>query len=231
MNARILLLEDDPSLGQTLEERLIQDGYRVFRATSLSEAREFSKHQFADVFLFDVGLPDGTGFDLLAELRKQGHHEPVLFLTARSDAEDRLRGYELGAEEYIPKPFLYKELALRLRHVLSNHVESILPKEFGTYRIEWDLYKVISNSTHEETLLSPRDCAVLKALVKASPRVLTRDEILDEVVGLDSSPSHRTIDNSIVRLRQVFKDDLLERIRSVRGVGYQFVNDAASKKE
>jgi len=170
-----------------------------------------------------VGLPDGTGFDLVKEFRAKGIGTPVVFLTARTDAEARLHGYEIGAEEYIPKPFLYKEVNLRLKHVLSTHA----PKELSVtrvqeYEIDWKAFWVLNLKNGQKTAVTPRDMAVLRSLVIASPKVMSRDEILNDVVGIDESPSHRTIDNSIVRLRQIFVDETRAWIKSVRGIGYQW---------
>ncbi len=117
---RILLVEDDPSLGATLKERLGKEGYDVaWASTKADAAREAGAGAF-DLYIFDVGLPDGTGFELARELPPK----PFLFLTAQGDAESRLQGYELGAEEYIPKPFHLRELLLRVKHVLENHAPS-----------------------------------------------------------------------------------------------------------
>ncbi|HEX4924864.1 MAG TPA: response regulator, partial [Bdellovibrionales bacterium] len=115
----LLLVEDDPSLGATLQERLEKEGYSVAWAQSRAEAESAFARKPPDLVILDVGLPDGSGFDL-AKLIKKKSVVPFIFVTAMTTAEYRLEGFEIGAEEYIPKPFHLKELLLRVKHVLDN---------------------------------------------------------------------------------------------------------------
>ena len=191
-----------------------------------AETREF-KNQWSefDLVIFDVGLPDGSGFDLATEFRLVAS-VPLIFMTAQSDSENRLRGYELGAEEFIPKPFHLKELLLRVRHVLSSHsFEKIL--KVNNVTIDWRSM-LVRNAEGIEERLTFKDYRVLKLLVDSAPRPVSRDEILDRVWGEDQYPSPRSVDNTIVRLRQSLRDEKGELIRSVRGVGYQWFNELNS---
>ncbi len=217
---KILLVEDDLGLGETLCERLIKENYIVDWCKSISEAKEnFSQNKYSLVIL-DLGLPDGSGFELAKIIRKQ-QSTPILFMTAMNSAENRLEAYELGAEEFIPKPFHLKELLLRLKRVLSSKIDDesikILDK---TLRFS---AQMIVHEDGREEILAKRDFDLLKLLIQASPKVLSRDEILDQLWGEDKFPSHRTVDNTIVRLRQAIGDSEGEMIRSVRGVGYQWL--------
>lgn len=219
---KILLVEDDRSLGETLTERLSRD-YQVSWGQSLTEAWDlFSKAKDYDLVILDVGLPDGTGFELAEKIRKLS---PVLFLflTAQADAESRLQGFELGAEEYIPKPFHLKELLLRVKHVLDAHAPS---REIvlETCVINFSQMSIQKKSGQIE-YPPVTDMKVLQLLIDRAPQVLSRDEIINEIWGLDKNPSHRTIDNVIVRLRQLLSEDGEKYIRSVRGVGYQWAMD------
>lgn len=212
----LLLVEDDPTLGLTLKERLSNEGYDVLWASSAAAARTaFEARATWDLILFDVGLPDGSGFELAAEWKGRA---PFLFVTALSDAEHRLSGFELGAEEYIPKPFHLKELLLRVRHVLDNHA---VKRTLSVNGAEIDFTAMTVRDHHGE-LQRPaaKDFQLLALLVERAPRVLTRDEILDAVWGKDHLGNTRTVDNAIVRLRGLFSDS---PIRSVRGVGYQWI--------
>lgn len=216
---KILLVEDDVSLGETLTERLKRD-YDVVWAQSLAEAWSvFSQTKDFDLAILDVGLPDGNGFELAKKLKQSA---PILFvfLTAQADAESRLQGFELGAQEYIPKPFHLKELLIRVKHVLDAHAptrELVL----GTCTVNFTQMSV-TKKTGQIEYPPVTDLKILQLLVEKSPRVLSRDEIMNEIWGVDKNPSHRTIDNIIVRLRQLLGDDGEKHIRSVRGVGYQW---------
>lgn len=219
---RLLLVEDDTSLGETLQERLLKEGYAVqWVQTKAAASFEIRTSRF-DLIILDVGLPDGNGFELAKQVRQENVATPFLFVTAMNTAEHRLEGYELGAAEYIPKPFHLKELLMRVGHVLSTHAPIEAEIILGDVRI--DLYaQVIIHSSGEREFLQARDFQLLKFLISSSPRVLTRDEILNEVWGEDKFPSTRTVDNAIVRLRQALADTGGKVIRSVRGVGYQWL--------
>lgn len=219
---KLLLVEDDVSLGETLQERLSKEGYSVqWVQTKAAASFEIRNSRF-DLIILDVGLPDGNGFDLAKQVRKENVATPFLFVTAMNTAEHRLEGYELGAEEYIPKPFHLKELLMRVGHVLSTHAPIDAEIKVGEVRI--DLHaQVIILANGEREFLQARDFQLLKFLITYSPRVVTRDEILNEVWGEDKFPSTRTVDNSIVRLRQALSDTGGKVIRSVRGVGYQWL--------
>lgn len=216
---KVLLVEDDLSLGETLTERLKKE-YDVAWGKSFSEAWTlFSKSKDFDIIILDVGLPDGNGFEL-AEKIKQVSPVLFLFLTAQADAESRLRGFELGAEEYIPKPFHLKELLLRVKHVLEAHAPA-REIELESCTVNFTNMTVQKKSGQIE-YPPVTDMKILQLLIEKSPRVLSRDEIMNEIWGVDKNPSHRTIDNIIVRLRQLLGSDGDKHIRSVRGVGYQW---------
>jgi DNA-binding response OmpR family regulator len=213
---RILLVEDDRTLGTTLTERLRKEGYVTEWATTIAEAdRGFDRGTW-DLAILDVGLPDGSGFDFARRIRAFGA-TPIMFMTAASSAQNRLEGFELGAEEFIPKPFHLKELFIRIRHVLdkrsTRHVVQLGPKT-----IDLDAMAVIHPDGTRQ-FPQPRDFRILRLLIEWAPRVVSRDEILDRVWGEDQFPGERTVDNAIVRLRQSLGD---RAIRSVRGVGYQW---------
>ncbi len=215
---KILLVEDDASLGQSLFERLSKD-YNVHWSKSFAETWNYYSEHYKelDLVLLDVGLPDGTGFDLAQKI-KSLHNTPVIFLTAQSDAENRLQGYEIGAEDYIPKPFHLKELLMRLTHVLKEHA---VTKEYdlGQVVINFDDMSIKTKSGKLE-YPAVTDMKILKLLIEKSPEILSRDEIINEIWGEDKMISHRSIDNIIVRLRHLLDGDY---IRSIRGTGYQWV--------
>lgn len=215
---RVLLVEDDGSLGQTLAERLAKDGLTVAWARTLDAARrEFDAGPW-DLAIVDVRLPDGSGFDLARAFRRRSAM-PIMFMTALNSAGNRLEGFEIGADEYLPKPFHLKEFLLRVRNVLARHRRSRVVRA-GSAEIDFAAMTVTRDGTRIP--LQARDCQVLKMLIDASPRVVARSEILDRVWGEQRFPTPRGVDNAIVRLRQAL-DEGERYIRSVRGVGYQWV--------
>ena len=220
----ILLVEDDLSLGETLTDRLKKE-YDVTWCKSLTEAwAVFLDKKNFDICILDVGLPDGSGFDLAVKIKDIS---PVLFLflTAQADAESRLRGFELGAEEYIPKPFHLKELLIRVKHVFEAHAPA---REINLQSCTVNFTNMTVQKKSGTIKYPPvTDMKILQLLIEKSPRVLSRDEIMNEIWGVDKNPSHRTIDNIIVRLRQLLGEDGDLYIRSVRGVGYQWSREEA----
>ena len=216
----IFLLEDNKELGASLTSKFAESGYQSSWFQNLKTAQNFDALAEVDLFILDVGLPDGTGFEFAEWLKLKKFLQPVVFLTAMGSPEDRLKGYELGAEEYIPKPFLYKELELRINHVLENHAKNLvyqfkdLTVDFEAMTFKWQSGEIVFPQT--------KDLLILKLLIQKSPQVISRDEILNAVWGMDDYPSERTVDNSIVRLRQSLKEHQVY-LKSVRGMGYQWL--------
>jgi two-component system phosphate regulon response regulator PhoB len=215
----LLLVEDDRSLGATLHERLVKEGYTVRWVETQAAAQQALAQGWWDLVILDVGLPDGSGFDLARQIKAQSIL-PIVFITAWSSAEKRLEGFEIGAEEFIPKPFHLRELLLRVKHVLDNHAVHAQLVCNGR-RIEFDTCAIVQPDGQRE-YLPVREFQLLQLLIAAAPRVVSRDEILDTLWGEDKFPNTRTIDNLIVRLRQTLGDAAGLCIRSVRGVGYQW---------
>ena len=220
--ARILLVEDDVSLGRTLTERLEKEHLDVVWAQTIAAAEGALADGRWDLAILDVKLPDGSGFSLARKI-KHDSLTPIMFMTALNSAENRLEGFEIGADEYLPKPFHLKEFILRVRHVLATQRVPELVHARGR-TIDLGALAVVGPDG-ERAFLQVRDGHVLKLLIAAAPSVLDRSEILDRVWGRDQFPTPRAVDNSIVRLRQALQDDRGQLIRSVRGVGYQWTPD------
>jgi two-component system phosphate regulon response regulator PhoB len=220
--ARVLLVEDDVSLGRTLAERLERERLTVEWAQTVAEARARLDAGEWDLAIVDVKLPDGSGFGLARQIKKS-MTTPVMFMTALNSAENRLEGFEIGADEYLPKPFHLKEFIIRVRHVLARQ----RPRHTRPVRgrlIDFEAMTV-DGPAGQRTFLQVRDSRVLKLLVDAAPRVVDRSEILDRAWGQDRFPTPRAVDNAIVRLRQALGDADGDLIRSVRGVGYQWAGE------
>lgn len=234
MSARLLLLEDELNVGSTLQERLQLDGYEVTWVKSISAARSALKesepvHHPFDLAILDVNLPDGSGFDVGKLIRNQSPSTAVIFLTAAGNPEDRVHGLELGAEDYIVKPFHFKEFLLRLQNALKRvqFVSQSLPHaiQIGKAEVHFSQYELMSpdesgvTQTHH---LSHKECALLKLLHEKQGNVVSRDDILNLVWSEDEYPTPRTIDNFILRLRKLIEPNPAHPtvIRSIRGVGY-----------
>ena len=227
MKKKILLVEDDKSLGQTLAERLSKEKYFVHLSVSLKDAQTYLETHQPDLIILDVGLPDGNGFDFAKKFLQKEDCPPFIFLTALSGAEERLKGYELGADEFIPKPFHLRELLLRVSHVLQTHTK---PKSqlknilFNNYKIFFDKYEIITPK-EEKIHLTKKECNLLLLLIQNKDKVISRDEILNQIWGEDQFPSNRTVDNCIVKLRQSLGEKGASAIQSVRGVGYKWTGE------
>ncbi len=217
---RILLVEDDEGLGATLQERLSKEGYFVRWSKSVQAAQTEIQNDFFHLALLDVGLPDGSGFDLAKQLGKEKSW-PVVFMTAQSDAENRLKGYELGAEEFIPKPFHLKELLMRVKHVLEKHtpVDIYEQEDLKVNFIEGSL---VCNG-QEKILVPHNELKLLQILIERAPQIVPREDLVEEIWGLDKDPSPRTIDNMVVRLRGYLGSNWSETLQSVRGQGYRWM--------
>ena len=215
----VLLVEDDRSLGATLRERLSREGYQVSWVETKQAALKKLADGLWDLIILDVSLPDGSGFELARHV-KANLSVPIMFMTALGTAENRLEGFEIGAEEFLPKPFHLRELLLRLQHVFEQHpVHHRIACNGRTIELD---SRVILQPDGEREYLPARDFELLELLITNAPRAVSRNEIIDRLWGEDKLGNQRTVDNMIVHLRQSLGDIDSEFIRSVRGVGYQW---------
>ena len=219
---RLLLVEDDRSLGATLHERLLREQYDVAWVETKQRALKKLDEGLWDLVILDIGLPDGSGFELARHI-KQSTSVPIMFMTALSTAEHRLEGFEIGAEEFVPKPFHLRELLLRVAHVLESHpVRHRISCNGRVIELE---NRAIVQPDGSREYPAARDFDLLQLLITGSPSVISRNQILDVLWGEDKFLNQRTIDNMIVRLRQTLGDTNSMCIRSVRGIGYQWCGD------
>jgi DNA-binding response OmpR family regulator len=224
---RLLLVEDERNVAETLMERLRAEGFQVKRADSAASARRAISESEVELALLDVGLPDGNGFELARLLRERAPGTAIIFLTAHASAEDRIRGLELGADDYIGKPFNFRELLLRINNCLKRAQElRRVPGDIrGQVRIGRalvDFERFSATVDDESVALTHKECAVLRLLAERVGKAVSRDEILDHAWSADEFPTSRTVDNFIVRLRKLIEVNAADPrvIRSIRGVGY-----------
>lgn len=225
MSSRILIVEDDINLGETLTEYLNEKGHECLLSDSAEKARHFFETFSPTIILMDIGLPDGNGIDLGREFRNIKKNFSLLFLSAQNDPDTRLAGLEIGAEDYISKPFNLKELLLRLERIIHNQAKQLeKPEEIsiGTLKIWFSKFQV-QKANGEIVNLTQKENQILELLYDNRDKVVARDLILDKVWGNDQYPSNRTIDNYIVKLRKWCETDPENaQITSIRGVGYKF---------
>lgn len=221
---KVLLVDDEATILETIELKLRKDGYSVFTAASAEEGMRLFRQVKPDLLLLDVMLPNRSGFDLCRAIRKE-HQTPIIFLTARGSENDRVAGLELGADDYIVKPFNLSELSARVKAVLRRSGGET-PKEVaesGNLRID--------PRTHEVTIsgkpidFAPKEFALLYFFVRNSGQVFTREQLLDRVWGQDAFVSSRTVDVHVRWLREQIEEDPSKprRLVTIRGVGYKFV--------
>lgn len=213
---KILLVEDDRDLGRLIEEELKRRDFQVEWAMNLSETNEKLRNMEFDLAIIDLNLPDGKGFDLVKPVQC-----PVIIMSALSGPENRLKGAELGATDFIPKPFLLEELFLKIDRTLGEQLEKA--RIWNENDVVLDLNKRQIQNGKETHLLNKRDYRLLDILTSRAPEVVSRDQIMDYVYGKDQNPSQRTIDNAVVGIRQMLSDNDHKWIRSVRGEGYQWI--------
>ncbi len=222
----ILLVEDERAITEPLAEALEREGFAPALAGSASEAIEKAKASAPDLVLLDIGLPDGSGLDVCRELRRQSD-VPIIMLTARGSEADRVAGLELGADDYIVKPFSAREVMARVRAVLRR--TSSGPGADNAERIEiGDLS--LDTAKHEVRLedrpleLSRKEFELLRVLMERAGSVITREALIEDVWDMNWFGSTKTLDVHVSGLRRKLDDDPKEPrfIHTVRGVGFRF---------
>ena len=224
---QVLIVEDETNLRETLLEYLQSKALNCLSAGNCNEARSLFKSEtnYPTIVLMDVGLPDGDGISLAKELKAIRQDFVLIYLSAQNDPETKYLGLEMGAEDYMTKPFDLRELMLRLNKAKSTH--SMLSEyqdqiEISELKIRFKSYELI-DANGVKVSLGQKECAILELLYHKKNEVVSRDEIIDKVWGEDAFPSNRTVDNYIVKLRKWIETDKTDKvqIKSIRGVGYQ----------
>ncbi len=220
----VLVVEDDPSIAMGLEMNLAAEGYVVRVAADGEEGLRLARAG-ADLIVLDVMLPKLNGFEVVKTLRQEGAKMPIIMLSARGAEMDKVMGLELGAEDYITKPFGLAELLARVKAVLRRDAIARKPstaRRFGEIEIDVDAREVLRREERVE--LTATEFDVLLCLIRAEGKVLSREQIQTRVWGPSHHGTPRTIDNFILQLRSKLEDDAQSprHILTVRGVGYRF---------
>lgn len=212
--AHVLIIEDHQNISVSLKDLILKEGHQVMISENLSQAREQIKAKLPDLIILDWMLPDGQGLDFLIEIRKQGIQTPVIFLTARAEIFDKVLGLEMGANDYLTKPFEPRELIARLRVQLRTKSQDTTGTlTVGSLVIDRIRHKVSFKDAPID--LVKKEFELLVLLAESPEKVFSRDEILNKVWGYDVYPSTRTVDTHIMLLRQKINDELIETVRSV----------------
>jgi DNA-binding response OmpR family regulator len=219
MKTRILVVEDDAALSRVLRDNLTYEGFQVECAADAREASARSKHFTPDLVVLDIMLPDGNGFDLCGHLR-QGGRTPIIMLTARSQKADKLRGLELGADDYVTKPFDLEELLARIKVVLRRARPSVERLALGGVVVDFRALR--ATQAGRPLHLSYREFDVLRYLAERQGRVVSRAELLSQIWSYADSPLTRSVDHAIARLRKKIEPDPHRPrfIHTVHGDGY-----------
>ena len=225
MKGRILIVEDEAHIAELVQDNLRDEGYDVDWAADGEDGLELLRGGSWDLVLLDVRLPGIDGFEVCRRLRARGDTTPVLFLTALRDTDSRVRGLEIGGDDYLPKPFHLAELLARIRGMLRRRDwYGRLPvapvTRVGDAEVDLRAHEV--RRAGETVRLSEKEAMILKLLLERRGETVTRDQILDTVWGYDATPTPRTIDNFVVRLRKALEPDpdRPRRLLAVRGAGY-----------
>lgn len=227
---RILLVEDEKHLAETIKLNLeIEDYHPVLVHDGLSAINKFKEQKF-DLVILDIMIPNIDGIAVCENIRLHNATVPIMFLSAKSSAEDRVLGLKKGGDDYLTKPFNLEELLLRIRKLLNRRddgdsKQNYLEYSFGDNYVNFDSYEARGVSGHFS--LTKKEALLLKLLIENKNEVVSREKILQTVWGYSVYPSTRTIDNFILAFRKYFEPDPKNPVhfKSLRGVGYKFIDE------
>lgn len=223
---RILVVEDDPAILRGLADNLRLESYEVATAADGEAGYRLAREDSPDLIVLDLMLPKLSGYELCRKLRSEGVTTPILMLTARGEEADRVLGLDLGADDYVTKPFSVRELLARLRALLRRaQPANALPDElrFGDVVVDFRSYEARRGGVAVE--MTPKEFQLLRLLAARAGAVVTREDLLGEVWGYETLPQTRTVDNHVASLRAKLEPEKSEprHIQTVHGVGYKFV--------
>lgn len=223
---RILVVEDDRAILTGLEQNLRFEGYEVLTAADGEAGLTRARRDKPDMLILDIMLPKRNGYEICRLLRHEGNQTPILMLTAKGQEMDKVMGFELGADDYVTKPFGILELLARVKALLRrSHPKTAMPQtlQLGDVTIDFDRFAAMRADQPLE--MSTRELELLRFLVQNQGRAVSRQAILDAVWGTDYYGTSRTVDNFVNRLRQKVEQDPSNPrfIHTIRSVGYRFV--------
>ena len=227
MPKKILIIEDDPGILLSLKDEFESEGYTVSTAEDGEKGLEIAKQQRPDLIILDIMLPVLDGYEVCKRLRMEGDTTPIIMLTVKDKEIDRVLGLELGADDYVTKPFSLRELVARVKAVLrrtEERTKDLTSYSFG--QVELDFGKYEAKKKGKKLDLTPLEFQMMKLFIQKKEQVLSRDDFLDKIWGEDNTyVSFRTVDSHIANIRKKIEDDPSnpKHIISIRGVGYKFI--------
>jgi len=227
--AKILIVEDEPDMVLGLKDNFEFEGYEVLTASDGQTGLERARTQKPDLLVLDIMLPKLSGLEVCKTLRGEGFEAPIVMLTARGQEIDKVVGLELGADDYVTKPFSIRELLARVRAILrrsEGKKKRLSRYQFSDVELDFEAYR--AKKAGEPLELSPREFELLRYLIERKGETVSRDRLLEDVWGYESYPSTRTVDTHIAKLRAKIGDSGSEPrwILTIHGVGYKFVDPA-----
>lgn len=228
---RILVVEDEEHLLEALKLNLELEGYKVVSATTGPDALRLARQERFNLVILDVMLPGLDGFSVCEAIRLSNSTVPILFLSAKNTAEDKIIGLKRGADDYMTKPFNLEEFLLRVQVLVKRSLSAEEKREiadlyqFGPNSVNFKTFEIVGKDG-KGAVLTKKEIALLKLLIERKNEVVSREQILETVWGYDIFPSTRTVDNFILAFRKYFEKDPKnpEFFHSIRGVGYRFVH-------
>jgi two-component system alkaline phosphatase synthesis response regulator PhoP len=225
--SKILIIEDEPDMVLGLKDNFEFEGYEVATASDGAAGLERARSVKPDLVILDIMLPTLSGLEVCKTLRGEGFDSPIIMLTARGQEIDKVVGLELGADDYVTKPFSIRELLARVRAILrrtDGTKKRLARYSFADVELDFEAYK--AKRAGEDLELSPREFELLRYLIERKGETVSRDRLLEDVWGYESYPSTRTVDTHIAKLRAKIGDSGSEprHILTIHGVGYKFID-------
>lgn len=224
--ARILIIEDEKDMAQGLKDNFEFDGHEVILSEDGESGLEQAQICHPDLIILDIMIPKMSGLDVLRSIRKKGMHVPIIMLTARGQEMDKVLGLELGADDYITKPFSLRELLARVHAVLRRYQLPFASNSAQTIgRLTLNFEHFTATDIHGEVLLTHKEFLILQFLFQHNGQTVSRDQLLNHVWGEDVYPTTRTVDNQILKLRKKVEIDPAQphHILTVHGIGYKLI--------
>ncbi|HKP32716.1 MAG TPA: response regulator transcription factor [Chitinophagaceae bacterium] len=222
---KILYVEDETFLGKIVKESLESRGFEVIMETDGNKVLKLYKQSQPDVCILDVMLPNKDGFEIADEIRNENEEVPIIFLTAKTQTDDVVKGFSMGGNDYIRKPFSMEELIVRIQNVLRRKTEENKPAGdlVGLGKLKFHINRQLLVNGKEEKKLSFRESALLKMLYENRDKIIDRKDILNALWGNDSFFNSRNLDVYITKLRGYLKEDPSLEILTIKGIGYRFI--------
>ena len=221
----ILIIEDDVSILRGLKDNLEYEGYKVITETDGEKGFKLAFEKKTDLILLDIMLPGMNGYEICRKMKKEKPGLPIIMITARGSEMDKVSGLDIGADDYVTKPFSIPELMARVRAIFRRVAQAYnIPKQYSFGKVKLDFTKYQAFLNNQEIKLSSKEFAILEYFIKHEGEAVHRHDFLNEVWGYEATPTTRTVDNFILDLRKKLEDNPSKpkHIVSIRGIGYKF---------